>query len=170
MQVDGRSNKVIEYTTQEGVQSAIFKNFHQKRFYLVEEALICKGYLREEFGYNATSPTEQAVLNGTHIYSEDFDKATKELCEECACIRLKVPKNSASSHMDCKDLRDHWHRLREETSSSLSCRHFGHYKAGMLLDYITHFQALFATLVMHNGLVIERWACGLSVMLEKIFS
>jgi hypothetical protein len=110
------------------------------------------------------------VLNGTHIYSEDFDNATKELCEECACIRLKVPKNSASSHMDCKDWRDHWRKPREETSSSLSGRHFGHYKADMLSDYITHFQALFETLVMHHRPVMELWACGLSVMLEKIFS
>ena len=91
VKVEGRNNEVIEYTTQEGVQSAIFKNVHQK------EAPICKGYLREDFGYNATSPTAQAVLNGTHIYPEDFDKATKELCEEYARIRLKVPKNSVSS-------------------------------------------------------------------------
>ena len=80
-----------------------------------------------------------------------------------------MPKVSVSSHMDRKDWREHWRRSREETSSSLSGRHFGHYKAGMLLDYITHFQALFATLVMHHGLVMERWARGLSVMLEKIF-
>ena len=75
---------MIEYTTQEGVQSAIFKNIHQKRFYLAEDSLICNGYLREEFGYNSTSPTAQAVLNGTHTYPDDFDMATKELCEECA--------------------------------------------------------------------------------------
>ena len=75
---------MIEYTTQEGVQSAIFENIHQKMFYLAEEAPICNGYLQEEFRYNATTPTAQAVLNGTHNYLEDFDKATKELCEECA--------------------------------------------------------------------------------------
>ena len=71
--------------------------------------------------------------------------------------------------MDRKDWRDHWRRSREETSSSLSGSHFGHYKTGMSSDYITHFQALFATLVMHHRLFMERWACGLSVMLEKIF-
>jgi hypothetical protein len=70
--------------------------------------------------------------------------------------------------MDCKDWRDHWRCSREETSSSFSGRHFGYYKAGMSSDYITHFQALFATLVMHHGLVMERWARGLSVILEKI--
>jgi hypothetical protein len=108
VQVKGLNVEEIEYTTQEGVQSAIFENIHQKRFYLAEEAPICNNYLREEFGYNATSSTAQAVLNSTHNYPEDFDKATKELCEECARIRLKVPKNSVRSHMDCKDWRDHW--------------------------------------------------------------
>ena len=84
VQAKGRNDKVIENITQEGVQTAIFENGHQKRFYLSEEAPICNGYLREEFGYNATSPTAQEVLNSTHIYPEDFDEATKELCEECA--------------------------------------------------------------------------------------
>ena len=71
--------------------------------------------------------------------------------------------------MNCKDWRDHWRRSREETSSSLSGRHFGNYKAGMLLDYITHFQALFATLVMHHRLVMEHWTHGLSIILKNIF-
>ena len=71
---------------QEDVQKAIFDNIHYKRFYLAEEAPICKGSLREKFGYNATSPTAQAVLDGTYPYPEDFDEATKALCEECACI------------------------------------------------------------------------------------
>jgi hypothetical protein len=45
VQVEGRNNEVIEYTIQEGVQTAIFENVHQKRFYLTEEAPICDGYL-----------------------------------------------------------------------------------------------------------------------------
>ena len=70
--------------------------------------------------------------------------------------------------MDCKDWRDHWRSSRDETSSSFSGCHFGYYMASMSSDYITHFQALFATLVMHHGLVTERWARGLSVILKKI--
>ena len=45
VQVKERNNKVIEHTTQEDVQATIFENFHQKRFYLAEEAPICKGHL-----------------------------------------------------------------------------------------------------------------------------
>ena len=93
---------MIEYATQEEVQAAIFENVHQKQFYLVEEDPICNGYLRQEFGYNTISPTAQAVLNGAHIFPEGFNEATKELCKECAQIRLKVPKNSVRSHINWK--------------------------------------------------------------------
>lgn len=45
--------------------------------------------------------------------------------------------------------------MKEDTSSSISCRNFGHYKAIKDSDYVTHFQALQASLVMHHGLVLE---------------
>ncbi len=47
--------------------------------------------------------------------------------------------------------------------------HFGHYKAGSLSDYIDHFHALKATLLLHHGLVLNCWAQGLLVMLQKMF-
>jgi hypothetical protein len=58
---------------------------------------------------------------------------------------------------------------REETSSSISGRHFGHYKAGLQSQHVSYLQALQATLVVKQGIIIERWSNGLSVMLEKIF-
>jgi hypothetical protein len=47
--------------------------------------------------------------------------------------------------------------------------HFGHYVAGALSDNIDHFHSLKATLLLHHGLVMECWAQGLSVMLQKMF-
>jgi hypothetical protein len=41
--------------------------------------------------------------------------------------------------------------------------------AGILLPYISHFHALKATILFHHGLVLKRWAQGLSVMLQKVF-
>ncbi len=48
---------VDEYTTQETMQEAIWSNIHYKRFYLAEEAPICCGQLRQDFGYNAATRT-----------------------------------------------------------------------------------------------------------------
>jgi len=41
--------------------------------------------------------------------------------------------------------------------------------AGIESEYISHFHALKATLVFHHGLVLDCWAQGLSIMLQKLF-
>jgi hypothetical protein len=46
--------------------------------------------------------------------------------------------------------------------------HFGHYIARCGSDHISYFCALKANLIMWQGVVLERWGCGLSVMLEKM--
>ncbi len=51
--------------TEEAVQEAIFNEVHRKKYNLAEEAPICQGVLRNQFGYTATSPTAQSVLDGT---------------------------------------------------------------------------------------------------------
>ena len=47
--------------------------------------------------------------------------------------------------------------------------HFGHYIAGIALDHISYFLALKALLIVRRGVVLDRWARGLLVMLEKMF-
>ena len=62
-----------------------------------------------------------------------------------------------------------WARAKEDTSSSESGLHFGHYKAGAQSLMISHLHALKATIILKRGCVIDIWYCGLSVMLEKMF-
>jgi len=71
--------------------------------------------------------------------------------------------------MTKEDYRAQWRRAKEETSSSFSGLHFGNYIAEIELDYISHFHTLKATLLLHHGLVLERWVQGLLVMLQKLF-
>ena len=47
--------------------------------------------------------------------------------------------------------------------------HFGHYIAGCASKQVAHLHALKSTLVVNNGIVLDRWARGLLVMLEKLF-
>ena len=152
------------------MQQAIFDNIHRKRFFLAEAAPACNGMLRGLFGYNATTITSQRILAGTYVYPADFDQATKEICKACARIRLMVPKNSLNLSVSKQDWTSQWKGRRESTSSSESGLHFGHYIAGCESDHIALFHALKATLVINRGIVLERWARGLSVMLEKIAS
>ena len=134
----------------------------------MEAAPACNGRLRGMFGYNATTITAQRILKGRYSFPEGFDQATREICEECARIRLLVPKNSQNLIISHHDWEKHWRRKREETSSSKSGLHFGHYIEGCRSDYISLLHALKATLVINRGIILDRWAWGLSTMLEKI--
>ena len=169
VQIEHEDGTITEVSSQEEVQQAIWDNVHLKRFYLAEEAPICTGELRGMFGYNATTMTARRILRGTFVYPPDFDEATREILEECARIRLQVPKNSVSSTITLEDWIAHWKKANEQTSSSISGRHFGHYKAGLSSNHIAFLESLFATMVLKRGIVLERWSNGLSVMLEKIF-
>jgi hypothetical protein len=66
IQVEGENDTVVEHTTQDSVEKAIWDNIHLKRFYLAEAAPICNGPLRNNFGYSATSITAQKILSGTY--------------------------------------------------------------------------------------------------------
>ena len=160
---------LVEHVTRESIEEAIFNNIHRKRFFLAEAAPACNGRLRGLFGYNAATVTAERILNGTYKYPDDFDRATREICEECASIRLKVPKDSIDLMINSNDWKMQWRGRRETTSSSESGLHFGHYIAGCESEQISHLHALKSTLVVKNGIVLDRWARGLSVMLEKIF-
>ncbi len=59
------------------------------------------------------------------------------------------------------DYKAHWKQAKEETILSCSGFHFGHYIAGIKSDYIFHFHALKATLLLFHGLVLECWVQGL---------
>ncbi len=153
---------LMEFTTKEAVEEAIFTNIHRKRFYLAETAPACNGRLRGLFGYNAATITAERILQGTYNYPDDFDQATREICKECAEIRLKIPKDSMNLTITSNDWILQWKGRREATSSSESGLHFGHYIAGCTSEQVAQLHALKSTLVINNGVMIERWARGLS--------
>jgi len=60
-----------------------------------------------------------------------------------------------------------WWNAHEETSSSYSAVHFGHYIAGTHDNWITQFNACMAAILVAMGYSPNRWRHGLNVMLEK---
>jgi hypothetical protein len=75
---ENQEGVLTESATQETVQAAIFDNIHRKRFFLAEDAPICSGNLRGQFGYNADTKTARAILSGNYEYPPEFDQATRE--------------------------------------------------------------------------------------------
>ena len=98
-----------------------------------------------------------------------MDVATRELFEEIAHIRDMVPSDSVNGLISRECWQQWWKKVKEDTSSSQSGLHFGHYIAGTDCDYISQFHALRVSLALKKGIALERWSKGLSVMLEKMF-
>ena len=95
--------------------------------------------------------------------------ATHELLEEFARIRQTVPKQSVSMIIRRQEREKRWKQTKEDTSSSMSGLNFGHYKAGVQSEIISHFHALKTSLLLCRGIALDRWSHGLSVMIENMF-
>jgi hypothetical protein len=154
---------------QEGVQNAIFNEVHRKQYNLAQEAPLCKGSLKGQFGYMYTSPMAWSVLEGSYYFPPNIDKAMKELFEECAKIQSIVPANSVTGIIYREQWKQHWKKVKENTSLSPSGLYFGHYIAGADCNNISQFHALCISLALKKGIALECWANELSVVLEKIF-
>ena len=157
---------VLDFNTEEAVQEAICNEVHRKQYNLAEEAPICQGALHDQFGYTATSPTAQFVLDGTYKFPSDMDAATRELFEEIAHIQGMVPSDSVHGLILQERWQQWWNNVKEDTSSSQSGLHFGYYIKGTDYDYISQFHMLQVSLALKKGIALEQWLKGLSVMLE----
>ncbi len=168
VQVKDDTGGILDFNTEEGVQEAIFIEVHRKRYNLAEETPICKGALRGQFSYTATSPTSWSIFDGTYNFPPDIDEATNELFVEIAQICSIVPSNSVTGVNWQERWQQLWKKMNKDTSSSQSSLHFGHHIAGTDCDYISQFHVLHVSLVvLKKGIAFERWSNGLSVMLQK---
>ena len=66
------------------------------------------------------------------------------------------------------DFIHHWGGSREKTASSLSGRHFGHYKAASRSRQLSEIHASFLHVASLSGICLKRWAKGLTIMIEKL--
>ncbi len=142
VQMEDGAGGVINHDTEETVHQAIFNEVHCKQYNLAEEAPICQGRLRGEFGYISTLPTAQTVLDGTYDFPPDMDEATRKLFEEIAQIRTIIPSNLVMGVILRECWQQRWKKVKEDTSLSQSGLHFGHYIAGVDCNYILQFHAL----------------------------
>jgi hypothetical protein len=168
VQVEMEDGSVKEATGQDEVEQAIFNEIHGKRFYLADQALICKGKLCGDFGYMANTPAAQEALAGTYEFPLNCHEGTKDLIMEAAQIRKLIPANSVDLYLDTVAWRSKWNATDERTSSSESGLHFGHHIAGAQSDLIAQHHALKSSICLQHGFALERWGTGLSCMLEKI--
>ncbi len=131
------------------------------------EAPICNGKLFDNFGYIARTEAAQAVLDGTYVAPKGSDKATLDLFVEVAKIRRQIPTDSISICITPHQWRRYWRAVNEETASSESGLHFGHYIVGCTSNIITTYHTAWVSVVIAHAIQLERWSWGLTVMLVK---
>ncbi len=122
---------------QEEVHTAIWSNIHRKHFYLAEQAPICAETL--------TGVAEQ-VLKGEYVLEQPIYAVTQELFKAIAEIQKRVRENTVLTNITHRQWADFWGKSKEETSSSRSGLHFGHYIAGALSNIeARHFSGALGT-------------------------
>jgi hypothetical protein len=167
VQVEEQLGLVLESTTKDTVEAAIFREVHDKRYTMAKEAPICSRRLFDNFGYMANTPASRAVLDGTYQAPSDADMATKELFDKEAAIRRLIPKDLAPTIITPEQWKSYWTIVNIETSSSESGLHFGHYVVRCKSDIVAHYHAARVLVILAHAIQLERWSCGLLVMLEK---
>ena len=168
VQVEQHDGTVREASNRREVEGTLFQEIHGKRFYIAEQAPICKGRLRGDFGYMANTPSSEAALAGQYRFANDCDAGTRELLEEGARLRCIIPANSVDLRVQQPKWSNKWLKANEKTSSSHSGFHFSHYIAGATSPLISHHHALKASICSCRGFALDRWKGGLTCLLENV--
>ena len=119
----------------------------------------------ENLGYMAEKQLGKDILQGNYVSDELFDTYTDKFLK---FVSKPPPLRQFSSDIDRTDFIRFWKGARERTSSSISCRHFGHYKAASSSHLLSGIHASFQHVTSKSGLCLSRWKKGLTVILEKI--
>ena len=134
------------------------------RYKLTETTPLMERDTLLELGLLGDTPTAQAILNGDHTHLPVGDEHAQELLK---CMSKQGSSDPISLYITREDFRQYWKRAKEDTSSSISSRHFGHYKAAVHNDTLTFVHCTMGNLSYAKGVHLSRWRKGLTVMLEK---
>ena len=156
-------DELITLSDQAAVEQAIATN-NSKRFHLASSTPLMSQYMSNCLGYLATKEVAHAIQTNAFTPDPQLDTYTNDFLSFVSS-RSSLPQISASIH--AHDFISYWRGARERTSSSLSGRHFGHYKAASYSPRLAEIHATFAHIASHSGFCPSRWCRGLTVMLEK---
>jgi sentrin-specific protease 1 len=167
VEVERQDGVVTEYVNKEEIEKAVMEEL-TSRFGRAGSAPICQGVLYDLLGTYADTDAAVQILEGTFTPPTDADGPTLIILEEIARIWQLMGDGEVNIVITQEDYQYYWRKVKESTSSSLSGLHFGHYKAIGWDDELSNILARKLSLISATGSAPQRWARGLSVMLEKI--
>ena len=159
--VNGKWQKL---TARDEVEAAIMAN-NTERFHLTRSTPLMSQHMSTRLGYLAEHEVSKSIINNEFVPDPLLDEYTNKFLSFIS-NRTQLPAITADVMKE--DFIYFWKGARERTSSSLSNRHFGHYKAASNSPMLSELHASFQHIVSHTGICLIRWAKGLTVMLEKL--
>ena len=139
-------------------------NMVQKRYRLTETTPLMQHATQNELGLTGNTDIAQQILAGDGEAMSINDPTTADL------MRLFTHQGESEpipTTISPKEFTTYWKRAKESTSSSLSGRHFGHYKAAANQPHLAYLHSTICNLAYTKGQPLPRWTSGLTVMLEK---
>jgi len=125
------------------------------------------GYLADAIGFNIDQPGANAILSGTFEVSPSVSllPETKRILKFLQEPRKPMP--DFPTEITSEEFKTTYSIVKERTSSSVSGRHVGHYKAATQDLTISQVHASMMSLPFLVGFSPTRWRKVVDVMLEK---
>ena len=162
------NGEVTAITDKEDMNAEI-QQVTEKRFDLAHSAKISLSSLKDKLGYLSDTEFAKELLDGSVDIPSDVDDTTTLVLEEIGRLGMEIQHEDGQKFtITPEQFKYFWRKVKEDTSSSISTVHYGHYKAASDSEAITKFLSQKITVIARCGCPPERWGVGLQVMLEKI--
>jgi hypothetical protein len=141
---------------------------NQKQYNQAHITPFASQYLNENIGMNLEGPAVASILNGTFQLPHDAP-----LLPETRRIITTLGTPPAGGRftfptlIKVDEFKATYSIVKERTSSSISGRHVGHYKAATQDDQLSQLHSIMMSLPYIVGFSPERWQKVVDVMLEK---
>jgi hypothetical protein len=135
--------KAISPILVERFQSALVAPCHQGTFF-------------KDVGHLVDGPVYQQILEGTYLYPQDLDPATRLLFEETAHTYAALSPQEVSTYVTPEDFQHFWQTTCKRTGSSYSGLHFGHDDAASFHPDLSLIHATKLFICARKGVALAR--------------
>jgi hypothetical protein len=156
-------NKIL--VTDKNLLEGVIIQENEHKFHQTEkDCPLLKGTLYKDIGICTTGPSVlNTILDGTYNPPPSCSRATKAFLTAC-----QKPRTDATIGYDYLSKENYiltWSKAKERTGSGQT--HFGHWKAALNDEDLTHAEWLLTTLPAVHGFSPNVWQCATDVMILK---
>ena len=125
-------------TEKNAIENAIMEN-NSKRFRLASSTPLIQPLAVHLLGYDGATEAAQSIIHSNYQPQTSFNKYVNIFM---SYISKRPCLPTFSAQVSGQDFKDYWSGARESTASSMSGRHFGHYKAASKNTYLASYKAM----------------------------